>query len=59
MAILLKNIPTSVMNLVYDKQLEFTKARKRRVSLEQTVAFLLESAYLTGKKQDAGKEKAT
>ncbi len=50
MAILLKNIPEKVSNLIYDKQHEFTKAKKRRVSLEQTVAILLETAYITVKK---------
>ncbi len=55
MAILLKNIPASVMDFIYEKQLEFTKAKKKKIGLERTVAILLESAYLTRKKQDAGK----
>lgn len=42
-----KNIDKSIMDLVYDKQLIFTKEKARKVSLEQTICRLLKEAYLT------------
>lgn len=45
-----KNIDEKVINLIYDKQLEFTKESNRKVSLEKTVERLLKTAYL--KKED-------
>jgi len=52
-AILLKaeNIEKSVIDLIYDKQHEFTKEKSRKVSIEQTIARLLKEAYLSDKKK--------
>jgi hypothetical protein len=41
-----KNIDKSVLDLVYDKQLEFTKEKGMKVSLEKTVCRLIKDAYL-------------
>lgn len=56
MAILLKdqNIEPEVIHLIYDKQLEFTKEKNRKVSLERTVARLLKEAYLKPKAKSDG-----
>lgn len=47
-SILLKseNIDKTVMDLIYDKQLQFTKEKGMRVSIEKTVCRLLKEAYL-------------
>jgi hypothetical protein len=52
-AILLKakNIEKPVIDLIYDKQHQFTKEKNRKVSLEQTIARLLKEAYLSDKKK--------
>ena len=52
-AILLKaeNMDKPVIDLIYDKQLEFTKEKNRKVSLEQTVNRLLKEAYLNAKEK--------
>lgn len=49
MAILLKNLDKSTMELIYDYQTRFRLEKGRHVSLEQTVARLLKDAYLSGK----------
>jgi hypothetical protein len=41
-----KNIDKPVIDLIYDKQLEFKKEKGRVVSLEYTVNRLLKDAYL-------------
>lgn len=46
-----KNIDKSVVNLIYDKQLEFTKKCGRKMSLEKTVNKLLKDAYLKKEKE--------
>ncbi len=53
-ALLLKseNIDKRVIDLIYDKQCEFTKAAGRKVSLEKTIERMLKEAYL--KKKEAG-----
>jgi hypothetical protein len=47
-AILLKakNLEPGIIELIYDKQHLFTKEKKRKVSLEQTINRLLKEAYL-------------
>jgi hypothetical protein len=46
MAILLKNVSTPVLNLIYEKQKELKIKKGRNVSLEQTVDTLLKDAYI-------------
>lgn len=50
MAILIKTLPKEILDLIYDKQRDFTKERGRKVNLEQTIARLLKEAYLSEKK---------
>ena len=47
-AILLKaeNIDKTVVDLIYDKQLEFTKKLGKKFSIEKTVNKLLKDAYI-------------
>lgn len=40
-----KNMDKSVIDLIYEKQLEFTKEKGSKVSLERTVNRLLKEAY--------------
>jgi hypothetical protein len=51
MAILIKNenIEPEIMDLIYEKQLQFTKEKGRKVSLERTIARLLKEAYIKPK----------
>ncbi len=51
------NIPNNVLDIIYEKQLEYSKQKHRKVNLSQTIAMMIEAAYLTGKKLHAGKEK--
>jgi hypothetical protein len=46
-----KNLEKPVIDLIYDKQHEFTKEKGRKVSLEKTVERLLKEAYLSSKAQ--------
>ncbi len=41
-----KNIDKTVVDLIYDKQLEFTKKQGKKVSIEKTVNKLLKDAYI-------------
>lgn len=42
-----KNLDSRVIDLIYEKQLQFKKEKKRLVSLEKTVERLLKEAYLS------------
>lgn len=46
-----KNIDQEVIDLIYEKQFQFTKEKKMRVSLERTVNRLLKEAYLKKKEK--------
>lgn len=46
MAILLKKVEKSVLDLIYDKQRDLTKEKGKKISLERTVETLLKDAYL-------------
>ncbi len=39
------NMDKKVVDLIYDKQLEFTKAASRKVSLEKTVNKMIKDRY--------------
>ena len=41
-----KNIDKSVIDLIYDKQCEFSKEKMMKVSIEKTICRLLKEAYL-------------
>ncbi len=41
----LDNIDKQVVDLIYDKQLEFRKTANKKVSLEKTINRLLREAY--------------
>ena len=43
-----QNMDKAVIDLIYDKQLEFTKEKGRKVSLEQTVNRMIKEKYLKG-----------
>lgn len=49
-----KNIDKTVVDLIYDKQLEFTKKLGKKVSLEKTVNKLLKDAYLKNENINGG-----
>jgi hypothetical protein len=58
MAIMLREIPTKIQKLLFEKQGNFSTEKMRRVSMEQTIYMLLDSAYLKSEEAEGKKGKS-
>lgn len=47
--IFIKGIPDKTLEVIYDKQLEYSKEKHRKVNLSDTVLKMLHKAYLVDK----------
>lgn len=52
MHIIIREIPDAVLDIIYDKQNEYSKEKKRKVSLSQTIAKMITKAYIDPQKAD-------